>query len=167
MRRGLTGWFARRSRPATVPSGCLDRGQPGDLVLSLERRRRRQDLRITVPLQSPGRRLLAISPNDRLRSLEAWFAASSGRYQPGFRRSLWTSNVPATETLLGSFDGHTTLHWRCFLPFPAADGHFYAGLTPASIRCTPESPCSSSSRCVLQSHRFYHRAIERLTEEAT
>ncbi|MCY0900209.1 MAG: ISL3 family transposase [Firmicutes bacterium] len=50
--------------------------QPGDLVLSLDEHRfRGQDLLITVALPAPDRRLLALLPDDRLRSLEAGFAA--------------------------------------------------------------------------------------------
>ncbi|MBX5466900.1 MAG: ISL3 family transposase [Firmicutes bacterium] len=50
--------------------------QPGDLVLSLDEHSfRGQDLLITVALHAPERRLLAILPDDRLRSLETWLAA--------------------------------------------------------------------------------------------
>jgi transposase len=49
--------------------------EPGDLVLSIDEHSfRGQDLLITVALQAPDRRLLAILGDDRLRSLEPWFA---------------------------------------------------------------------------------------------
>ncbi|MCL6563187.1 MAG: transposase [Firmicutes bacterium] len=49
--------------------------QPGDFVLSIDEHRvRGQDLLIAVALQAPDRRLLAILGDDRLRSLDAWFA---------------------------------------------------------------------------------------------
>ncbi|MCL6561490.1 MAG: ISL3 family transposase [Firmicutes bacterium] len=49
--------------------------QPGDFVLSIDEHSfRGQDLLITVALQAPERRLLAILGDDRLRSLDAWFA---------------------------------------------------------------------------------------------
>jgi transposase len=74
---GVTDGQLRRLVDRVVPT--VDTtwwDQPGDLVLSLDEHRfRGPDLLITIALHAPDRRLLALLPDDRLASLEAWFAA--------------------------------------------------------------------------------------------
>ncbi|MCY0878971.1 MAG: transposase [Firmicutes bacterium] len=74
---GVTDSRLRRLVDRVVPTADSTWwDHPGDLVLSLDEHSfRGQDLLITVALHAPDRRLLAILPDDRLASLEAWLAA--------------------------------------------------------------------------------------------